>query len=57
MCEVRSLSKLNFKTETVFVKILLVFLVIKLNVLCKLKKNAKMLTMTAFKMNTIIRYF
>ncbi len=57
MCEVRSLSKLNFKTETVFVKILLVFLVIKLNVLCKLKKNAKMLTMTTFKMNTNIRYF
>ena len=36
----RSLRKLNFKTEIVFYWNFISILVIKLNVLCKLKKNA-----------------
>ena len=40
MCKVlRSLRKLNFKKELVFIKIFISILVIKLNVLCKLKKS------------------
>ncbi len=55
MCKVlRSLRKLNFKKELVFIKIFISILVIKLNVLCEFKK---MLIMTSFKMDTNIRFF
>jgi len=57
----KRLTKKILKRKYFFIEILLVlyifFSVIKLNVLCKLKKKAKMLKMTTFKMNTNIRFF
>ena len=41
VCKVRSLRKLNFKTGIVFYWNFISILVIKLNVLCKLKKRQK----------------
>jgi len=56
VCKVRSLRKLNFKTGIVFYWNIISILVIKLNVLYKFKKNANILTMTFFRMNTNIGF-